>query len=107
MICPKCKCEYIEGIKVCADCEVDLVEEALDNGEKFMEYEYVELVTVARTSEHFLIPLAKSVLDSFNIRYFIKGENVYNFLSVVAPYEIQVPTEDVETAKELLKDIGL
>lgn len=25
--CPKCKCEYVEGITVCADCGCDLVEE--------------------------------------------------------------------------------
>lgn len=25
--CPKCKCEYVEGIKVCADCGSELVEE--------------------------------------------------------------------------------
>ena len=24
--CPKCRNEYVEGIKVCADCGVDLVE---------------------------------------------------------------------------------
>ncbi len=27
MFCPKCKTEYIEGIKTCADCNVPLVEE--------------------------------------------------------------------------------
>lgn len=25
--CPKCKCEYVEGIRVCADCGCELVEE--------------------------------------------------------------------------------
>lgn len=25
--CPKCKCEYVEGIKECADCKVTLVDE--------------------------------------------------------------------------------
>lgn len=24
--CPKCKCEYVEGVKTCADCGVDLVD---------------------------------------------------------------------------------
>lgn len=28
--CPKCKCEYVEGIKVCADCGSELVEELPD-----------------------------------------------------------------------------
>ena len=25
--CPKCKCEYREGITTCVDCKVDLVED--------------------------------------------------------------------------------
>ncbi len=29
--CPKCKNEYREGIKVCADCGVELVSEPLEN----------------------------------------------------------------------------
>ena len=107
MICPKCKCEYIEGIKVCADCEVDLVEEALDNGEKFMEYEYVELVTVAATNQYFLIPIAKSLLDSSGIRYFVRGESIYNIPVLTGSFEIQVPVKDVEIAKQLLKDLEL
>ena len=27
LICPKCKCEYREGFKVCTDCGVELVED--------------------------------------------------------------------------------
>lgn len=33
--CPKCKCEYVEGIKTCADCGSELVDELPD--EKQME----------------------------------------------------------------------
>lgn len=33
--CPKCKCEYVEGIKVCADCGSELIDELPD--EKQME----------------------------------------------------------------------
>jgi len=25
MICPKCECEYIDGIKTCADCGTELI----------------------------------------------------------------------------------
>lgn len=31
--CPKCKCEYVEGITVCADCECELVEKLPEEGE--------------------------------------------------------------------------
>ena len=28
MICPKCKSDYVEGIKTCPDCQVELIEES-------------------------------------------------------------------------------
>ena len=27
MFCPQCKSEFIEGIRICPDCEVDLIVE--------------------------------------------------------------------------------
>ena len=32
--CPKCKCEYVEGVDRCADCGCELVEHLTDEPEK-------------------------------------------------------------------------
>ena len=48
MFCPKCKYEYIEGVKTCSTCGADLVNELPKQVEK--SYEYVELVTLLLTN---------------------------------------------------------
>ena len=32
--CPKCKCEYVEGVDQCADCGCELVEHLTDEPEE-------------------------------------------------------------------------
>lgn len=72
-------------------------------------------VTVFSTGNEAVISVIKSILDEANIRYLIKGENVENlfgigvigtgFNPVTGPVEIKVMPEDVNYAKELLKDV--
>ncbi|MGK0465603.1 hypothetical protein [Clostridium sp.] len=105
MFCPKCKCEYREGFDFCTDCKIQLVKEL--PSEELDEYEYVELITIAVTGDISIIPIVKSILDSGEIKYFIKGELVRNFAVFNNTMEIQVPLEDAQNAKELLKDLDL
>ena len=101
MFCPKCKYEYVDGINICSDCGTELVEEL-----PIEKFEYVEFTTIAETNDLGLIALAKSILGSEGIKYyindmqgFIPGANLY--------IQIKVPISDATNAKELLKDIGL
>ena len=34
--CPKCKNEYVEGILICPDCEIDLVDELPEDTDENM-----------------------------------------------------------------------
>lgn len=105
MYCNKCKAEYIEGIEICPDCGKRLVITKPSGENEVVEYK--ELITVATTTNYFLVPLAKSILESEDITHFIKGEHLMNMPRFMIPIEIQVRKEDAELARELLKDLDL
>jgi hypothetical protein len=102
MFCPKCKCEYREGFNFCSDCKIELVEELPSE-----EFENSELVTIAETCDICIIPIVKSILNYGDIKYFIKGEMIRSIAVFNNIMEIQVPLEDVENAKNLLKDLDI
>lgn len=72
-------------------------------------------VTIFSTGNEAVESVVKSILDEANIKYVVRGENVENlfgvgvigtgFNPVTGPIEIQVMPEDVEYARELLKDV--
>ena len=103
MFCPKCKHEYVEGIKVCPECNVDLVHELPDKM-NIDTSPNLKIVTAFCSSNPGTVAIAKSILESENIQYKVKNE----FMQVVygigntAPAEIQVKEEDKEKAQSLL-----
>lgn len=102
MFCPKCKCEYRDGFDFCSDCRTKLVKKLPSE-----EFEYIELITIAATSDISIIPIIKSILDSGEIKYFIKGDMIRNIAVFNNIMEIQVPLDDVENAKYLLKELDI
>lgn len=104
MFCPKCKSEYVEGFTICADCGSELIEQLPNESES--EFEYVELTAIAETNNPGLIALAKSILNSVGIKYYINDMPIYAPGSGMF-IKIHVPISDAIDAKELLKDIGL
>ena len=101
MFCPKCKYEYVDGINICGDCGTELVEEL-----PIEKFEYVELTTIAETNDLGLIAIAKSILDSEGIKYYIN--DMQGFIPGCNLFiQIKVPISEAINAKELLKDIEL
>ena len=108
MFCPNCGAEYREGFSVCSACNVPLVEELPEQEEP----EYIKFVTIYVTGDPAFIALAKSILESEGIKYFIKGEGLQDlfacgrigtgFNPVIGPVEIQVDEKDAEKGKEIL-----
>ena len=103
MFCPKCKSEYREGFSFCAHCQVELVKE-LPN-EEFDGYE--EFISIAATTDISVIPIVKSILDYAEIKYFIKGDMLQSIPGINNVMQIQVPVEDIQNAKDLLKDLDI
>ncbi len=77
--------------------------------------DHEKFVTVFKTGHHGTIALIKSLLDSADIKYFVKNENAQDlfgggvfgvgFNPVIGPVQVQVLEEDAEDARELLKNI--
>lgn len=75
-----------------------------------------KLVTVFKTGHHGTIAVIKSILDEAGIEYSVKGEGIQDLIGagifgvgynpITGPVEIQVLEDNVEYARELLKDVS-
>lgn len=73
-------------------------------GNEDMNDEY--LVSVFKTDNMAIIAVVKSILDEAGIKYMAKGENMQGVVPINAfPVDFQVMPDDVEYAKDLLKDV--
>jgi hypothetical protein len=103
MFCPKCRAEYREGFRTCADCNIELVDELPPEPEpEFVDYEEV-LATYSRTD----MALIKSILDAEDITYFFKGEYFAYVSPLADPARLMVRRDQVRDVKNLLKGLKL
>jgi hypothetical protein len=105
MFCPKCGAEYREGFTECADCMVPLVWEKPPEPES--KVEYVEYEEVLRTFNPADIAVIRSILDAEDITYFIRGEHFLLIRPLADPAALMVKKDEVETARDVLKDLDL
>ena len=102
MFCPECKAEYREGFYECAECKVPLIDELPPEPEvEYIEYEKVH--TAFNLSD---VAIIKSLLDSENVTYYIQGEHIILHYPH-GPARVMVKKDQVELAKEILKDLGM
>lgn len=100
MFCPECKAEYVKGIKVCADCEVPLVEKLPEEKkERIVRVEYEELLY---TPDQGLVVIIKSILDNAGITYYFQGDRFAHLYPV--PARLFIKKEEIQEARDLLKD---
>jgi hypothetical protein len=94
MFCPECRTESVEGVTLCLDCGLQLVQELPPKpAPEYTSYEQIPL-TVNPDD----ISLMKSILDSEGIVYFFKGEFVTHGHSA----RLMVRKDQVDEAMEIL-----
>jgi hypothetical protein len=103
MFCPECRAEYREGFKVCADCNVNLVDELPPEREP----EFFDFKEVLATYNPADVAFLKSLLESEGIQYFFKGENFMYVRPLADPVRLMVRTDQADEAIELLKNVEL
>jgi hypothetical protein len=102
MFCPKCGSEYRQGFYTCNDCQVALVLE-LPQTEGIPEYvEYEEILETYSPAD---IAFIKSILDSENIIYFIKGDSIGCIQPLADRFKLMVSKDQAAEVKELLADM--
>ncbi len=103
MFCPDCGAEYRKGFTVCADCNVDLVDELPPQPEP----EFVNLVEVLATYNPADVAFLKSLLESEGIQYYFKGEHFMYMRPLADPVRLMVREDQEQAALELLKNVNL
>ena len=78
MFCPECAAEYREGFTECASCGVGLVSERPEG----VQHPDDRFVSVFETTDVTLLPVIKSVLQSAEIPFYVRGDEAMGILPV-------------------------
>ena len=112
MFCPQCEEEYAWDVMVCPVCDVDTVDELPRLGPE--PTPDAELVRVFATGDMGVIAIARSLLESEKIDYFVRGDGLQDLFGLgratsysfaMGPAEFWVRADDAENVRVLLQDL--
>jgi|GEM_PF-1003853 len=107
MICPECKCEYLEGIKECIDCKIPLVEES--QFEQEAKPGFPRFVAFKTFPHRYEAHLARGHLDLYDIEAFVpqhQGDVVQPMIKYDYPGGfLMIKEEDVNETRKIFNDL--
>lgn len=113
MICPNCKCEYVEGITHCPDCDVDLIEpEKTDStSQQNTPLKPMEPVKLTSVDNNINAELLVNLLENNGIPCFTSDPAAGQYLNLYMGYsvygtDIYVNKDDYMIAKQLLEQLS-
>ncbi len=105
MICPKCEVEFVDGIKVCSDCDVELIPKE-DFELNLINYD--DWTIVFSTDAMYEAEMIKANLEGADIETIILSQADKNFPSFgdLSVIKLLVKNEDIDDAKSIISDIN-
>ncbi len=105
MICPKCESHYVTGVKVCPDCNTELIPYSEYEGKLIHPKDWVIIYT---TDVEYEAQMFKANLEGADIEVLILGQNDKNFpvpgdFSII---KILVKKSDADEALAIIEDIN-
>ncbi len=105
MICPKCESEYIKGIEVCVDCNIELIPIEEFEGHLVHPSDWKIVYT---TDAEYESEMLKTNLESAGIDVKILGQKDRNYPAVgdLAVIKILVKKNNIDDALSIINDIN-
>lgn len=102
--CPKCKYEYQPDIKICPDCDAELVADLPEELNEEKKEEWINLVEVASYPTEIQAQEARLLLESYEIRSVIRDGLMARFAWADTGVRLMVRESDYQEARKVLED---
>ena len=104
--CPKCRAEYVEGVEMCPDCQIMLVQELPPKD----EVGYIDLVELQRVPDEVSGVMMKGILENSGVNVILRAAKIPWYNGIASTWstsywgKILVPKEELERSREILDE---